>query len=62
MIGKSARVAEGVTIGRNCRVDPEVTEAMWTSDLRDGGFMASPPESSPSHGYETEPAPQVSKS
>jgi glucose-1-phosphate adenylyltransferase len=56
LIGKSARVAEGVTIGRNCRIDPEVTDAMWTGNLADGDFVASPPESTPNHGYDSEPA------
>ena len=56
LIGKSARVAEGVTIGRNCRIDPEVTDAMWTGNLADGDFLASPPESTPNHGYDSEPA------
>jgi glucose-1-phosphate adenylyltransferase len=54
LLGKSARVASGVTIGRNCRVDPEVTDAMWTTNLPDGEFLASPPGSSPSHGYDSE--------
>ena len=52
LIGKSAHVAEGLVVGRNCRVDPEVTDAMWSSALEDGGCMASPPSASPSHGYD----------
>jgi glucose-1-phosphate adenylyltransferase len=59
LIGKSALVAEGVTVGRNCRVDPEVTEGMWTSPLEDGGCMASPPGSSPSHGYDLPSSAEV---
>jgi glucose-1-phosphate adenylyltransferase len=52
LLGKSAHVAAGAVVGRNCRVDPEVTEAMWSSDLADGNCMASPPGASPSHGYD----------
>jgi len=62
LIGKNAHVAEGFTVGRNCRVDPEVTEAMWTGPLEDGGCMASPPGSTPSHGYDLpSPAEVASK-
>jgi glucose-1-phosphate adenylyltransferase len=57
LLGKSAAIAKGVTVGRNCRIDPEVTDAMWSGDLPDGGWMASPPGSSPSHGVEIVTAP-----
>jgi len=60
LIGKSARVAEGAAVGRNCRVDPEVTDAMWTASLEDGGCMASPPGATPSHGYD-QPMAEVVK-
>ena len=60
LIGKSARVAEGASVGRNCRVDPEVTDAMWTASLEDGGCMASPPGATPSHGYD-QPMAEVVK-
>jgi len=52
LLGKSAAIAPGVTVGRNCRVDPEVTDDMWTANLPDGEAVASPPGSSPSHGME----------
>jgi len=52
LLGKSAAIAPGVTVGRNCRVDPEVTDDMWTGNLPDGEAVASPPGSSPSHGME----------
>jgi len=53
LLGKSAAIARGVTVGRNCRIDPEVTDSMWSADLKDGDWMASPPGSSPSHGMES---------
>jgi hypothetical protein len=31
------RVAEGAAVGRNCRVDPEVTDAMWSASLEGTG-------------------------
>jgi glucose-1-phosphate adenylyltransferase len=60
LIGKSARVAEGVTIGRNCRIDPDVTAAMFTGDVGDGTCVASPPGSSLNHGYD-QPAAEAVK-
>jgi glucose-1-phosphate adenylyltransferase len=60
LVGKSAAIAAGVTVGRNCRVDPEVTEDMWTGDMPDGEWIASPPGSSPSHGAEPAPAAKPS--
>jgi hypothetical protein len=61
LLGPSASIAGGVTVGRNCRVDPEVTDAMWAGDLPDGECVASPPGSSPSHGAEAAPALAAAK-
>jgi glucose-1-phosphate adenylyltransferase len=61
LVGKSAAIGKGRTVGRNCRIDPEVTDTMWTGDLEDGGVMASPPGSSPSHGMEPKAAPVSSR-
>ena len=52
LLGQRARVPAGIRVGRNARVDPEVTEAGLTDDLPDGGHVASPPGASRSHGAE----------
>jgi glucose-1-phosphate adenylyltransferase len=52
LLGQRARLPEGITLGRNVRIDPEVTESGFSEDLSDGGHLPSPAGASPSHGFE----------
>jgi glucose-1-phosphate adenylyltransferase len=56
LLGQRARVPAGITVGRNVRIDPEVTEGGLDGDVADGGHVASPPGASRSHGAEGAPA------
>ena len=62
LLGKSARLPGGITIGRNCRIDPDVVPEMVTGDVADGAFVASPPGSSLNHGYDAQPVRTSSRS
>jgi glucose-1-phosphate adenylyltransferase len=59
LLGKSAHLPEAIAIGRNCRIDPDVTCAEFSGDVSEGEFVASPPGTSAHHGVEelTLPAP-----
>ena len=59
LLGVRARVPAGLVIGRNVRIDPEVTEDCYENDAPDGAHVASPPGASISHGAEA-PAAGVS--
>jgi glucose-1-phosphate adenylyltransferase len=60
LLGQRARLPAGITVGRNARIDPDVSETAFTADVADGEHVPSPPGSSPSHGVESEPAPVAS--
>ncbi len=60
LLGQRARLPEGITVGRNARIDPEATEAGFTADVPDGAHMPSPPGASRPHGVDVEPAAAAS--
>jgi len=54
LLGQRARLPAGISVGRNARIDPDVSEAAFTADVPDGEHIPSPPGSTPSHGVESE--------
>jgi glucose-1-phosphate adenylyltransferase len=59
LLGVRAQVPAGHVVGRNVRIDPEVTADCYENDAPDGAHVASPPGASISHGAEA-PAAGVS--
>jgi glucose-1-phosphate adenylyltransferase len=55
LLGQRARLPEGITVGRNTRVDPEATPESFGADVPDGAHVPSPPGASRSHGVQGEP-------
>ncbi len=52
LVGKRARVPEGVKVGRNCKIDPGACEADFDSDLlRSGGTVPAGGTTRPIGGY-----------
>ena len=58
LLGRGAHLPEGVLVGRNCRVDPDVGGDQFSGELADGEFIPSPAGRSRSHGEEELPVGQ----
>ncbi|MGH7725234.1 MAG: glucose-1-phosphate adenylyltransferase family protein [Candidatus Eiseniibacteriota bacterium] len=53
ILGRGARLPEGIAIGRNCRIDPDVVEEDCPGSVADGDWVApSGPKMSLIHGHE----------
>ena len=42
IVGKGARMPDGLAVGRNARIGPEVTEKDITADVPGGGVVRGP--------------------